>query len=101
MGSLVGLVTLGGTYSDIELGARLEGDVMGWPVEGLAADLTYGGETIDLDRLSAVIGGVALDLACEYRMSDPPRYKGVVAFSDLDQLTSGHRQWCLGRERLL
>ncbi len=84
LGKLAGLVTVGGTYSSIDFSLALEGDVLGWPVEDLTADLTYGDETADLDRLSAVINGVALDLSCEYAMSEPPRYKGVVAFSDLD-----------------
>ena len=84
LGRLAGRVTVGGTFSDIDLNLELGGDLMGWPVEGLAADLAYGGDVVDLERLSAVVKGVAMDLSCEYTMSEPPRYKGVIAFSDLD-----------------
>ena len=84
LGRLAGPITAGGTYSSIDISLALDGDILGWPVEDLAAALTYGDETVDLDRLSAVINGVALDLSCEYAISELPRYKGVVAFSDLD-----------------
>jgi hypothetical protein len=84
LGKLEGTVSVSGTYKDIGVGLALDGNILGWPLENLNADVTYGDKTIDLDRLSAVVGGVAVDLSCEYAMAEPPRYKGVVAFSDLD-----------------
>jgi len=84
LGRLAGTAAAQGTFSDIGLSLDLDGDIMGWPVEDLSAVLNYGGDIVDLDRLSAVVKGVAMDLSCEYTMSDPPRYKGVIAFSDLD-----------------
>jgi autotransporter translocation and assembly factor TamB len=84
LGKLSGRIEVGGTLSDLVLGLDLEGDILGWPLEDLSASLTYHDRAVDLERLSALFNGVAVDLSCEYALSDPPTYKGIVAFTDLD-----------------
>jgi autotransporter translocation and assembly factor TamB len=84
LGTLTGRVRVGGSFKHPTVDAELGGNVLGWPLKDLTAELAYGDGTVDLDRLSMLFNGVAVDLSCQYDMTTPPRYRGVVAFRDLD-----------------
>jgi hypothetical protein len=84
VGTVTGYAHVEGPFERMEITTRLDGGIYGHEIRDLAAEMIYGNDRLRVERLSTTVNGSALDLSGEYRLSDPPVYRGVVAFSDLD-----------------
>jgi hypothetical protein len=83
-GIVAGRLSATGRYSRLSVESNLTGDVNGWRFDDLVASGLYEEDAISIDHLTTLLNETAVSLSGKYTMTDPPRYEGIVAFSDMD-----------------
>ncbi|MFH1312923.1 MAG: translocation/assembly module TamB domain-containing protein [Candidatus Eisenbacteria bacterium] len=84
MGIVRGRLDASGRYSQLAVESNLTGDVNGWEFDDLIASVLYEKDAIRVDHLTTSLNETPVSFSGEYTMADPPRYEGIIAFSDLD-----------------
>jgi hypothetical protein len=84
VGNVSGTLRVAGAYSDILVDLDISGEVGDWTFDNLLANGSYKDRTITIAHLTSVLNETLVGLSGEYALSEPPRYEGVIAFSDLD-----------------
>jgi hypothetical protein len=84
IGGLSGHVRVSGDYAQLAVDLDIEGHVNEWTFDDLLASLVYEDKTVEIKELTSLLNKTPVTIAGSYELAAPPRYRGVIAFSNLD-----------------